>query len=106
MEEEEEGEEGWQRSPLPAQGHPGCSPGLPHRTKLWRLQGLLKSAMSRALPLSVLVSITIPAQQHLCGHPRRVLSHPDHDAKPPLHSGPTGPRATAPAQMLVGAGIV
>lgn len=73
MEEEKE-EDNWQWSPLPAQGHLGCSPGLPHRTKPWWLQGLLKSAVSRAFPLSMLVSITIPALQHLWGQPCRGFS--------------------------------
>lgn len=37
---------------------------------------------------------------------QRVLSHAAHDAKLPLHSGPTGPWAAAPARMLVDAGIM
>jgi len=47
VETEEEEEEGWQRSPQPAQGHLGCSLELFHGTKPQGLQGLLKSAMSR-----------------------------------------------------------
>lgn len=51
------GGEGWQRSPQPAQGHLGCSLGLPLGTKRHRLQGLLKSARILTLELFALSSV-------------------------------------------------
>lgn len=71
--------------------------------KPWWLQELLKSTVSRALPSSMLVLVTIPALQLLCGQPHRESS-PIQTTMPSHLLTLEGPYGTTAHHSCMGAG--